>query len=116
MLTWTYNKMPPPSVIIPFKSSYETLISRLNTRAIEEQRMDDTNAIFTIRYCIYQEKTIPLLEYLERNCVYKMETVDSDKRLSHVLDKIYAFSVKMKFVGAVCFDDNILLKNCQTHH
>ena len=100
--TWRSNNMPWPSLILHYKCSYDTLLSRLQVRSGVEKRMDDTVAIFRKRYHGYVEETVALISFLESlddEVAPPCKSIDADRLLPKVLDKIHYYLCRYELCG-----------------
>lgn len=87
------EKNIPVSMVIYLDVNDKELLDRLHKRAIKENRADDTTEAIKNRLSIYREKTMPLIEYYQRqNKIAKIDGLglvdDIAKRIDEVVEKI----------------------------
>ena len=102
--TWRSNNMPWPTLILHYKCSYDTLLSRLHVRSGAEKRIDDTVDIFRKRYRGYVEETLELINFLESiddEEAPPCKSIDADRLLPEVLNKIHYYLCRYELCGCL---------------
>lgn len=67
---------------------HDELIDRLQSRAQEESRADDTQDVIRHRIEVYEEKTLPLLDYYDSRGI--LHRIDAVGTIDEVSDRIFA--------------------------